>query len=587
MPKAAPENLARVGNEALALLAEIAEEINASLDLDEVLAKTAALIKRAIDYDIFAVLLLDEATQELSFRFAIGHRKEVVENWRIQLGHGITGTAAATGHAIRVPDVRQDPRYINALDTVRSELAVPLMLKGKCIGVLDIQSPRLDGFTREEQHLLTLLASRLASAIENARLFERARRQAEMLLLLNEVGRQASESLELEEVLRRAAKLAKQVIDYQIFSILLYDDRERVFRHSISVKFGQNVQQRTVVREGEGIVGTAARNRAPLVVPDVRLNPHYLMVNPETRSELAIPLISKSGVIGVLDLESPRVNYFTADHVQALSILAAHLAVSIENARLYERVARHEARLENELDAARVIQGAILPAVPSRACGLEVAARYLPARELGGDLYDFYPYGSQQLGIALGDTSGKGVAAALYGAVTIGVFRSLAPRRLAPGAILEEMDRLLSERRIEGRFTTFCFALWHGGRRELRLANAGQCEPLLVKPGRVETLALSGFPLAMGVGQGAYKELRLRLDRGDTLILHSDGLIESQNARGELYGSERLREAAGRLAGSPNASPARIANGLLESVDRFTRRAPLGDDRTLIVLRVK
>jgi phosphoserine phosphatase RsbU/P len=587
MSQTAPENLAGERGEALALLAEIGEEINASLDLDEVLAKSAALIKRAVDYDIFAVLLLDEGSGELYFRFAIGHRKEVVENWRIPLGHGITGAAAATGRAIRIADVRRDPRYINAVDSVRSELAVPLMLKGKCVGVLDIQSPQLDGFTREEQHLLTLLASRLAIAIENARLFERSRRQAEMLLVLNEVGRQTSESLELEEVLRRAAELAKRVIDYQIFNILLYDEKERVFRHSLSVKFGQNVQERTVVREGEGIVGSAARSREPVVVPDVRLNPHYLRVNPETRSELAIPLISKSGVIGVLDLESPQVNYFTADHVQALSILAAHLAVSIENARLYQQAADREAWLESELAAARIIQGAILPAIPQADSGLEIAARYAPARELGGDLYDFSAYGAQQLGIALGDTSGKGVAAALYSAVTIGIFRSLAPQRLAPGRILEEMERLLSERRIEGRFTTFCFALWHRGRRELRLANAGQTEPLLLKPGRIETLALTGFPLGLGVARGGYQELRLRLERGDTLILYSDGLTESQNPAGELFGIERLRESAGRLAARPGVSPARLADGILKAVDQFTRQAPLSDDRTLLVLRVK
>jgi sigma-B regulation protein RsbU (phosphoserine phosphatase) len=587
MRQAAPKTPEGTREEALALLAEIGEEINASLDLDEVLAKSAALIKRVVAYDIFAVLLLDEATGEFFFRFAIGHRKEVVENWRVPLGQGITGAAAASGHAIRVPDVRRDPRYINALDSVRSELAVPLMRKGNCIGVLDIQSPELDGFTREQQHLLTPLASGLAIAIENARLFERARRQADSLLLLNEVGRRTNESLELEEVLRRAAELTKRVIDYQIFSILLYDETERVFRHSISVKFGQNVQERTVVREGEGIVGSAARTRKPIVVPDVRLDPRYLLVNPETRSELAIPLISKSGMIGVLDLESPQVNGFTEEHVQALSILAAHLAVSIENARLYQRVAGHEERMESELEAARVIQSAILPAIPRPDCGLEIAARYVPARELGGDFYDFSPYGAGQLGIALGDTSGKGVAAALYSAVTAGIFRSLAPRRLAPGRMLEEMERLLSERQIEGRFTTFCFARWHRGRRELRLANAGQCEPLLVRPGRVETLALSGFPLGLGVARGEYEELRLRLDRGDTLILYSDGLTESQNPAGELFGSDRLRELVGRLAARQTVSPARLADGILEAIDRFTRQAPLSDDRALVVLKVK
>ena len=160
-----------LGQEALSLVAEIGRDINASLDLDEVLAKIAAFVKRVIDYEIFAILLVDESRNDLYFRFAIGHRPEVVKNWRVPIGQGITGSAAASRMAVRVPDASADPRYINALDSVRSELAAPLLFKGRCIGVLDIQSRQLDAFTREEQTLLSLLASRLAMAVENARLF--------------------------------------------------------------------------------------------------------------------------------------------------------------------------------------------------------------------------------------------------------------------------------------------------------------------------------------------------------------------------------------------------------------------------------
>jgi sigma-B regulation protein RsbU (phosphoserine phosphatase) len=164
-----------VSAEVLTTLAEIGEEVNASLDLDEVLARTAALIKKHIDYEIFGVLLVEEAASALRHRFAIGYPRELADNLRIPLGQGITGIAAASGHPVRVSDVTKDSRYINAIDSVKSELAVPLMIQGKCIGVLDIQSNHLDYFTREQQSILTLLASRLAVAIENARLFERVR----------------------------------------------------------------------------------------------------------------------------------------------------------------------------------------------------------------------------------------------------------------------------------------------------------------------------------------------------------------------------------------------------------------------------
>src|SRR5713101_3735307 len=181
---------AEISAEVLSTLAEIGEEVNASLDLDEVLARTAALIKRHIDYEIFGVLMFDGDGSYLKHRFSIGYPRELAENLRVPVGQGITGTAAATGHSVRVGDTLTDPRYINAIENVRSELAVPLMLRNRCVGVLDIQSKHPDYFTREQQRILTLLASRLAIAVENARLFEKVRAQADTLLLLNEVSRE-------------------------------------------------------------------------------------------------------------------------------------------------------------------------------------------------------------------------------------------------------------------------------------------------------------------------------------------------------------------------------------------------------------
>ena len=569
--------------EALATLAEIGEEINASLDLDEVLSKSAALIKHLIDYEIFAVLLLDEPTGQLYFHFAIGHQKEVVESWRIPVGQGVTGTAAATRQAVRVPDVSRYPGYLNALDTVRSELAVPLLVKGKCVGVLDIQSRQLDYFTRDQQNILTLLASRLAIAIENARLFERVRGQADTLRVLNEVGREASSILDVEELLRRAAELVKRVIDYQILSILLYDDRQNIFRHRLDVKYGQSMQGKLHCTATEGLVGAAATSRQPVLVPDVTADPRYLMVNPETRSELALPMIAKNRVIGVLDLESPQPNYFTEEHVQTLSILAAHLAVSLENARLYEQVARDEARMERDLHAAQRMQGALLRPAPSEDYGLDIAARYLSAREVGGDLYDFLRYGPQQLGVALGDVSGKGSAAALYGAVAIGILRSLAPQKLQPAEMLRQMNQLIGERRIEGRFMTMCFATWQKGRRKLRIANAGQSQPLLWKGGRCEKLDLTGFPLGL-YDDVAYEEWGVTLDPGDVLVFHSDGLAESANAEGQFFGTGRLRRLIEEHAALPAAA---LADRLLGEVAQFSQSLPVSDDRTLVVLRVR
>jgi sigma-B regulation protein RsbU (phosphoserine phosphatase) len=571
-----------VSPEVLQTLADISHEISASLDLDEVLARAAALIKRLIDYEIFAVLLPEENTDQLYFRFTIGHRPEVGEHWRIPIGEGIIGTAAATGRAVRVSDVRKDPRYINALDAVQSELAVPLLVQGRAIGVLDIESRQLDYFTREQQNILMLVASRIASAIENAQLFERTRRQADTLLVLNEVGREANSLLEVEAILRRAAELVKRVIDFQIFSILLYDEKEHVFRHRVNVKFGQHFREKHAVPAHEGIVGAAATLRRPVVVPDVSADPRYICTNKETRSELAVPMIYKNQVVGVLDLESPQLNYFTADHVQTLSILAAHLAVSIENARLYEQVARDEARMDRDLQAAKRLQAALLPRAPDQELGLDMAARYVSARELGGDLYDFLRYGPQELGIAMGDVSGKGTAAALYGAAAIGILRSLAGKKLPPVEMLQAMNAMLFEHKIEWRFMTMCFAIWHRGKRKLRIASAGQEQPILWKNGRAIKLKLEGFPLGM-YEHVDYEEMTLELEPGNVLVIHSDGFGDTQNREKEYFGNERLCQL---VAEHHRSSAARLAEVMLAEMDKFSGGATPADDRTLVVLKV-
>ena len=283
-----------------------------------------------------------------------------------------------------------------------------------------------------------------------------------------------------------------------------------------------------------------------------------------------------------MDLESPQLNYFTPDHVQVLSILAAHLAVSIENARLYEQVARDESRMERDLSAARRIQGALLPRLPGPEFGLEIAARVVSSRELSGDLYDFLRYGPQDLGMALGDVSGKGSAAALYGAVAIGTLRSLGSQKPA-GEMLRAINGFLGERLIEGRFMTLCFATWHRGRRKLRVANAGQEQPFLYHGGRAKRFRSPVFPLGM-FEEATYDQRSFILDPGDVVVFHSDGIGDTQNSIGSFFGHARLAQI---IAANHQLSADAIADHILEEVDAFSGGQHPFDDRTLVVLKVK
>ena len=147
--------------------------MSTSLDLDTTLRRVAEVVRKVIDYEIFAILLLNEKTQELRFRFQVGYPKEFAERARVKVGEGVTGQAAQLRQTILIDDVTQDSRYISAVPNVRSELAIPLTTKNRVIGVIDLEAREPGYFTEEHKRLLTLIASRMAAGIENAQLYTR------------------------------------------------------------------------------------------------------------------------------------------------------------------------------------------------------------------------------------------------------------------------------------------------------------------------------------------------------------------------------------------------------------------------------
>src|SRR5947208_12727468 len=257
------------------LLLEVADVVNTTLDLDTTLRRVAELVRKIIDFEIFAILLVNEKAQDLRIRFQVGYAREVAERIKIKIGQGVTGLAAQRREAILVDDVSQHPEYISAVPSVRSELAVPLIVKNRVIGVLNLETHEVGRFTEEHKRLLTLIGSRMAVGIENARLHTRTTRQARTLVLLNEIARELTSILNVDELLKRIAELLSRLIDYQMFSILLVDAAGEKLQHRFSLRFQENIQLKHDVRLGKGLVGYAVRHRQPVLVPDVNKEPRY------------------------------------------------------------------------------------------------------------------------------------------------------------------------------------------------------------------------------------------------------------------------------------------------------------------------
>ena len=565
------------------LLLEVADVVNTTLDLDTTLRRVAELVRKVIDYEIFGILLLNEKTQELYFRFSVGHSREVAERMRIKVGEGVTGQAAQRAEGVLVGDVSSHPRYISVLPNVRSELAVPLIVKNKVIGVIDIESPQPDHFTEEHKRLLTLIASRMASGIENARLYTRISRQAKTLLLLNEIARELTSILNLDELLKRIGESLSRLIDFQMFSILLLDASGEKLQHRFSLRFQENIHLKNDISLGQGVVGYAAQNKEAVLVRDVKKDPRYIDTNPETRSELAVPLIYNDKVIGVLDLEHTKKGFFTDDHQRTVTTLAAQIAIALENARLYEEIARQERRLERDLAAARELQFRLLPPVLPKLKNLEIAAKFSPARAIGGDLYDVLGYSNSRTAIAVGDVSGKGAPAAIYAALVSGILRSHAPIEPSPAEMLSALNYSLSERRVDGQFVSLIYALWDDESRSLVVANSGLPRPVYCHNGKTQLIEATGLPLGL-FDEADYDEFTFKAEPDDLFVFFSDGILDATNKAGDLFGRTRLEKV---IADCAQKSADSIVKSIFKAAAEHASGVETFDDQTVVAIKVK
>jgi len=565
------------------LLLEVADVVNTTLDLDTTLRRVAELVRKVIDYEIFAILLLNEKAQDLRIRFQVGYPREMAERIRIKVGEGVTGAAAQRRESVLVGDVSKHPRYISALPNVRSELAVPLIVKNRLIGVINIESPQADHFTEEHKRLLTLIGSRMAVGIENARLYTRTTRQARTLVLLNEISRELTSILNLDELFKRIAELVNRLIDYQMFSILLLEGTGEKLQHRFSLRFQENIQLKHDIPLGRGVVGYAAQHKEAVLVPDVSKDSRYISLNPETRSELAVPLIYKDKVIGVLDLEHTRRGFFTDDHRRTVTTLAAQVAIAIENARLYEQIARQERRLERDLAMARELQFRLLPHSLPKLTNLDVAAKFAPARAIGGDLYDFVNYSLARTALVIGDVSGKGAPAAIYAALVSGILRSHAPIEPAPSEMLAAVNFSLGERRIEGQFVSIIYAVWDDRARTLQVANSGLPRPIYCHDGKIEVIEATGLPLGL-FDDAEYDEFSFRAKPGDLFVFFSDGILDARNKAGELFGRERVDQIISKCVGK---SADCVVQAIFEAVAEHAAGEETFDDQTVVAIRVK
>ncbi|MBV9181460.1 MAG: SpoIIE family protein phosphatase, partial [Acidobacteria bacterium] len=422
-----------------------------------------------------------------------------------------------------------------------------------------------------------------AVGIENARLYTRITRQARTLLLLNEIARELTSILNVDELLKRIGELLSRLIDYQMFSILLLDSAGETLQHRFSLRFQENTPLKHDIPLGKGIVGYAAQHRQAVLVRDVKKDQRYIETNPETRSELAVPLIYKDKVIGVLDLEHTKRGFFTEDHQRTVTTMAAQIAIALENARLYEQIARQERRLEFDLAMARELQFRLLPPAVPKLANLDIAAQFSPARAIGGDLYDFLGYSQSRTALVVGDISGKGAPAAIYAALVSGILRSHAAMEPGPAEMLAAVNYSLAERRIDGQFVSLIYAVWDDQNQTLQVANSGLPRPVYCHQGETQMIEVTGLPLGL-FDEADYDEFSFRAEPEDLFVFFSDGILDATNKRGELFGRSRVEKI---IADCHEGSPESIVKSVFRAAADHASGVETFDDQTVVAIKVK
>jgi len=319
-----------------AILYEASQAVLSTFDLDEVLRQILVIARDYLHLQNVAILLMEENKQELVVKSQIGYGNEV-GFVRIPLGTGLIGTAAQQKRTIYAPDVSKNPKYLPVCPLTKSEIAVPLTLRGQVVGVLDCQSEQIDYFDPETVDLLTLFSTQASIALQNARLYSLERRRAEQLQAINSIAQQMTVVLDLNDLLSNVCSVIRKSFGVDHVSILLKEDDGIVLKAHEGV-LTPRVHQDLPLPRAAGAWGRALLTEKSVVEPDVRAASDYIPLFAETRARMCVPLLSFGRSLGVLFLDSKVPNVFhPADH-QTLESVADMCATAIQNTQHVERV---------------------------------------------------------------------------------------------------------------------------------------------------------------------------------------------------------------------------------------------------------
>jgi serine phosphatase RsbU (regulator of sigma subunit)/putative methionine-R-sulfoxide reductase with GAF domain len=571
----------------LQAIQDVAAHLSDMLEPDELLPEVTRLIREHFGYHpVHCITINDDGT--LFFRASTSDARGG-ERIRTALQHaqkGIISTVAQTGQALLVNDVHNDARYVEDDPNTRSELAVPIRFADRIIGVLDVQSNEPWRFQDTDMFVMQTLADQVALALERARAFSAQRAEAQRLNVLLHAADMLNRPVPLDDLLNTAVQLPLQLLGCRRCCYLSFDHQHNQF--VVEASAGLHViEAEQLVSQRIDATSIDIHALPSNIVEFQQLPTSVTQVLRPFAHQHTLVLIARgrSSIPGILVADYPiESRPYGAREQQMFSGLAGQIGSAIENA-LLELDADNAARLEEELRLARDIQNSLLPDAAPVVPGWQINALWKAARVIGGDFYDYWPltgsHGQKQFGFVIADVSDKGMAAALFMALSRSLVRAAALDGSDPAAALMRANRWITRDSESGMFVTIFYGILDTQSGELCFACAGHNPPLLMRAdGTHAELTTPGIAL------GIIEEIRLTsstvvMQPGDTLVCYTDGVTESFDDHDQQYGVTRLKQVIQRHS---TAHSEQIVTAIADDVSAFSE-GRIYDDVTLLVIQ--
>lgn len=561
----------------LSLLNQVSDAVSSTLNLDKLLDIVLEESMAAVGADGGSLMLVNEETGKMEIAAFRGLARRLADRTSQPVGTSIAGWVAEHGESVLVSNARQDPRFSMPFfrDEISSSASVPLKTKSGIIGVLNVNTLQANkAFDERDLELLGTVANQMAVAIDNARLYDRVNRRTKQLDGLLQIARTVTSTLNLDEVLHRLSDEICKLYQLDVLVILLQDELSGRMR----LGYGHGLKSRRKYVYFDLAAPLATRTKATgkkLVLRDISSSKSLrteVSQSEGLKAAICMPLKNQGKLVGMAVGFAREPRLFPKSQIDIMRPLGELAGVAIGNARVYRQKYR----------IAKILQQRLVPSNIPQIDGLDIGHKFLPAREVGGDYYDFINLGPNKIGVVVGDVTGSDVEAAEYTTMGKHVLRTYAREYESPAEVLTKTNNMICEDTSADMFISLFYGVIDLDRKKLTYANAG-CEPAILcknSSANASTLIADGMLLGIKCGT-VYEEKEIDLGSGDILMLYTDGLTEA-GVNDQRFGTQAVMDT---ISANSQFGAQQIADNMHDDLLEFVH-GRIADDVAMVVLKI-